>query len=348
MEQNKGLIAMIAIPAVAMFGIVGLIVVFVVVISDGNGCDQDGGAVSVAGDLPASVGPYKGQQITNAAAIITIAGQRGLDAKAQQIGLIASMTESNLTNDSGGDRDSAGLFQMRPSQGWGTYAQVTDPTFAINEFFQRMVQVSGWESMDPGDVAQAVEESAYPDRYATQVPEAVQIMNALSGVTATTVSATDTGMVCGSGSGNANITLPVGATGPVGPHADVVSQVIAYAEAQLGKPYVLGGAGPDVWDCSGLTLKAYASVGINIGPHDATVQWQDGVASGEMHPLSQVQAGDLIFWGGNDAYHVGISLGGNWMIAAPTEGENVKIQTVWGTPNSEVWRPVDGLLGQGS
>ncbi|CAM5539412.1 C40 family peptidase [Leifsonia shinshuensis] len=349
-SNNSGLsagIALLLIPIVAVAAIIGLVVMFVVVINsdsaNGADCNLGGSAVTVSGTLPSQVGDYSGDQLTNAAAIITIGAQRSLSARAQQIALIAAMTESSLHNDSGGDRDSAGLFQMRPSQGWGTYQQVTDISFAINEFYDRLVQVANWQTMDPGDVAQAIERSAYPARYATHVAQAVQIMNALSGVTATVVSATDDGLVCGSGVGNTDITLPAGAVGPTGPHAAVIAQVIAYAEAQLGKPYVLGGAGPDVWDCSGLTMKAYASVGIDIGPHDSTAQWRKGVASGQMHPLSQVQAGDLIFWGGNDAYHVGISLGGNWMIAAPQPGENVKIQTVWGTPNSEVWRPVDGL-----
>lgn len=342
-------VALVAIllPGGALAAIIGLIIMFVVVISpdDANGasCNSSGAAVTVTGTLPASVGSYTGDQLTNAAAILTIGQQLGLDAHAQQIALIAAMTESSLHNDSGGDRDSAGLFQMRPSQGWGTYAQVTDISFAINEFYSRLTKLPGWEGMDAGAAAQAIERSAYPDRYATHLAQALQIMNALSGVTATVVSSTTAGLVCGTGDGSSSLTLPAGAVAPTGPHAALIAEAIAFAEAQLGKPYVLGGAGPDVWDCSGLTLKSYAAAGIDIGIHGSASQYKYGVAKGWTHPLSQVQPGDLIFWGGTDAYHVAISLGGNWMIAAPQPGENVKIQQIWGTPNALVVRPVDGV-----
>lgn len=338
---------LLLVPIIGVVAIIGLVVVVVAVIDGGraNGttCNLNGSAVTVTGNLPPSVGPYSGEQLTNAAAILTIGKQLGLDAHAQQIALIAAMTESTLHNYTGGDRDSAGLFQMRPSQGWGTHAQVTAIPYEVNTFYTRLETIPGWQTMPPGDAAQAIERSAYPDRYATHVAQAVQIMNALSGVTATVVSDTTTGLVCGSGTGNTTLTLPAGATTPTGPHATLITKAIAFAETQLGKPYVLGGAGPDVWDCSGLTMKAYAAAGITIGTHNAAEQYQNGIAKGWTHPISQVQPGDLIFWGGPNPDHVGISLGGHWMLAAPQPGENVKIQTIWGNPNPLIVRPVDGL-----
>lgn len=350
---------------VALAPIIGVVVVVVVLFTIITGAGDDdasaatcgatgtvsGTAVSVQeGNLPAKVGPYSGEQVKNAAAIISIGKERGLTRHAQQTALMAAMTESTLNNLSGGDRDSAGLFQMRPSMGWGTHAQVTDITYAINLFYERLVKVPGWETKTPGEAAQAVEGSAFPDAYATKSAYAVEMLNALSGVTVSTVSQTTEGATCTSGAaagaaaGGTNNALAAGEQPATGPHAAKINQVIAFAKQQLGKDYVLGGAGPNVWDCSGLTKVAYAQIGINIDAgHSATTQWRNGVARGQMHPLSEAQPGDLIFWGGNDAWHVGISLGGDMMIAAPKPGDVVKIQKVWGTPNNQVWRPVDGL-----
>ena len=114
-----------------------------------------------------------------------------------------------------------------------------------------------------------------------------------------------------------------------------------YAYAQLGKPYIFGGEGPGGYDCSGLTMKAYAYAGVYIGSHSVNNQWFTGAGRGQVVSFSQRQAGDLIFWGDGPGsfYHVGISLGGNMMIAAPTEGDVVKIQSVWGSPWYQVIRP---------
>jgi cell wall-associated NlpC family hydrolase len=360
MNGKGSMIALVAIAPVA-----GIIVVVVLLFTIITGAGDDdaaaatcgasgavsGTAVSVqSGDLPAKVGPYSGDQIKNAAAILSIGKQRGVTQHAQQTALMAAMTESSLNNLSGGDRDSAGLFQMRPSQGWGTHAQVTDISYAINLFYTKLVKVPGWDTMTPGEAAQAVEGSAFPDAYATKAANAVEMMNALSGVTVSTVSQTTEGATCSAGAaagvaaGGTNTALAAGEQPATGPHAAQINQVIGFAKQQLGKDYVLGGAGPNVWDCSGLMKVAYAQIGISIDAgHSATTQWRNGVASGHMHPLSQAQPGDLIFWGGNDAWHVGISLGGDMMIAAPKPGDVVKIQKVWGTPNSQVWRPVDAL-----
>ena len=355
--------SMIAI--VALAPIIGVVVVVVVLFTIITGAGDDdaaaatcgavgtvsGTAVSVQeGNLPAKVGPYSGDQVKNAAAIISIGKQRGLTRHAQQTALMAAMTESTLNNLSGGDRDSAGLFQMRPSMGWGTQTQVTNISYAINLFYERLVKVPGWDTKTPGEAAQAVEGSAFPDAYATKSAYAVEMLNALSGVTVSTVSQTNEGATCtagaaaGASGGGTNNALAAGEQPATGPHAAQINQVIGFAKQQLGEAYVLGGAGPNVWDCSGLTKVAYAGIGINIDAgHSATTQWRNGVARGQMHPMSEVQPGDLIFWGGNDAWHVGISLGGDMMIAAPKVGDVVKIQKVWGTPNSQVWRPVDGL-----
>ncbi|GAA1940485.1 C40 family peptidase [Agromyces allii] len=121
------------------------------------------------------------------------------------------------------------------------------------------------------------------------------------------------------------------APGP--PNAGAVETAIWFASQQLGEPYVLGGAGPDVWDCSGLTQAAYGSAGIGIGTHSATNQYYTLAAQGKAVPLSQIQRGDLLFWGGGgDYYHVAIYLGGGRILEAPREGVPVREYFIWGSP----------------
>ncbi|AGW40570.1 peptidoglycan lytic protein P45 [Leifsonia xyli subsp. cynodontis DSM 46306] len=125
------------------------------------------------------------------------------------------------------------------------------------------------------------------------------------------------------------------------PQGNVVQAAISYAQAQLGKPYIFGGEGPVGYDCSGLTMKAYAYAGVYIGSHSVNNQWYTAANRGQIVPYSQRQRGDLIFWGSGPGsfYHVGIYLGDGTMIAAPTEGDVVKIQSVWGSPWGQVARP---------
>lgn len=105
-----------------------------------------------------------------------------------------------------------------------------------------------------------------------------------------------------------------------------VASMIAFARAQLGEPYVFAGAGPNVWDCSGLTLKAFASVGISIGTHSATNQYYTAADRGDLVDYANRKPGDLIFYtdGSGDMYHVTIYTGGGMMIEAPREGVPVR------------------------
>jgi cell wall-associated NlpC family hydrolase len=98
---------------------------------------------------------------------------------------------------------------------------------------------------------------------------------------------------------------------------------------------VLGGAGPNVWDCSGLTKVAYANAGIYIGTHSATNQYYTLAGRGLAVPVSQAQRGDLLFWGsGGDYYHVAIYLGGGRILEAPREGVPVREYFIWGSPSA--------------
>jgi cell wall-associated NlpC family hydrolase len=124
---------------------------------------------------------------------------------------------------------------------------------------------------------------------------------------------------------------PVAAKAPaaVAPAASgKVAKILAFAYAQLNKPYRFGGAGSRVYDCSGLVMRAAAAAGISLS-HSAAAQQR----SGRRVSLSQLQPGDLVFWG-NPAYHVGIYVGGGKILDAPHTGTVVQIQSLWGRPSS--------------
>ena len=122
------------------------------------------------------------------------------------------------------------------------------------------------------------------------------------------------------------------ASGPQ-PNAAAVATAIAFARAQLGEPYQYGAAGPNAWDCSGLTMMAYSAAGLAIGGHGATSQYSRAASRGLLVPYSQAQPGDLIFYstGGSTSaskYHVTLYIGGGQMIEAPMPGRPVRIVTV--------------------
>lgn len=120
-------------------------------------------------------------QADNAALIAAIAVRRGLPARAATIALATAIQESKLDNLDHGDLDSLGLFQQRPSQGWGTAQQVTDPVYATNTFYDRLVKVPGYATIPVTQAAQAVQRSGFPDAYADHEDAARAFASALTG-----------------------------------------------------------------------------------------------------------------------------------------------------------------------
>ena len=106
------------------------------------------------------------EQLRNAVIIYQVGQRMGMSTRDIQIGLITAMTESGLRNVHYGDRDSLGLFQQRPSMGWGTPRQVRDPEYAANKFYSALVDVSGWKRLPVTVAAQRVQRSAFPAAYA--------------------------------------------------------------------------------------------------------------------------------------------------------------------------------------
>ena len=126
-------------------------------------------------------------QAAKASLIAAVAGRRGLPARAASIALATAMQESKIRNIGHGDQagpDSRGLFQQRPSQGWGTTEQVMDPYHASNAFYDALVKVPGYQSLEITDAAQRVQRSAYPDAYAQHQVMARAFASALTGQTA--------------------------------------------------------------------------------------------------------------------------------------------------------------------
>lgn len=121
-----------------------------------------------------------------AAKIGAISVKRDLPVRAATIAIATATQESNLQNIDYGDAagpDSRGLFQQRPSQGWGTEAQIMNPSYAINAFYDALVKVSGYQTMEITEAAQAVQRSALPDAYAKREPQARAFAAALRGQT---------------------------------------------------------------------------------------------------------------------------------------------------------------------
>jgi hypothetical protein len=121
------------------------------------------------------------EQAGNAAIIAAVAVERGLPGRAVTIAIATAIQESKLINLPDGDRDSIGLFQQRPSQGWGTPAQVGDPVYAANAFYDGLVKVKGYERLPITKAAQTVQRSAFPTAYADHETEARIIASALTG-----------------------------------------------------------------------------------------------------------------------------------------------------------------------
>jgi murein DD-endopeptidase MepM/ murein hydrolase activator NlpD len=140
---------------------------------------------------------FDSEQRANAALIARVGAARGIPVRGQIIAVATALQESSLRNlgDLGArnDHDSLGLFQQRPSQGWGSAAQVSDPTYAATAFYRRLVTVPGWQARALTEVAQAVQRSAYPTAYAKWETAATALV---ATATATTRSAS-AGSFCG-------------------------------------------------------------------------------------------------------------------------------------------------------
>jgi hypothetical protein len=166
------------ISGVVVLVLVGALAVAVLVLR-GDVLASPGCAAAADGSADLTV-----EQAGNAATIAGVGLAQGMPNHAVTVALATAMQESGLRNLPGGDRDSAGLFQQRPSQGWGTYAQVTDPVHAATAFYDALRSEPGWTTMSVTEAAQLVQRSAAPEAYAQWEPPARAMARALTGETA--------------------------------------------------------------------------------------------------------------------------------------------------------------------
>ncbi|MFD5437773.1 C40 family peptidase [Kitasatospora sp. NPDC127067] len=306
------------------------------------------------------------EQIPNAKTIQATGVAMHIPVHGQVVALATAMQESELRNIRYGDRDSLGLFQQRPSQGWGTPDQIMNPVYASTKFYEALKQVSGWESMTVTQAAQAVQRSGFPDAYAKWQPLAEALQKAIaplltptadtpaaaaptptpSPTVGSTPSPTPGGGSCGTptagGDGTDFGTIPLGSL-PAGytiptDAPQPVQTAIRWALGQLGTPYQWGGTcanshGADPMgrcDCSSLMQVAYRSAGISL---ERTTY--DQVKQGAAVSADALKPGDLLFTRGTPAVpeHVGMFIGSGLIVHAPKTGDVVKISTL------ASWRP---------
>ncbi|MEV2244062.1 hypothetical protein [Streptomyces sp. NPDC049970] len=120
-------------------------------------------------------------QAANAATISAVGTTRGLPERAVTIALATALQESALRNIDHGDRDSLGLFQQRPSQGWGTPEQILDPVYSSGRFYEHLAEVPGYSRLPLTVAAQRVQKSGFPQAYAKHEPDATLLSAALTG-----------------------------------------------------------------------------------------------------------------------------------------------------------------------
>ncbi|WP_344443300.1 hypothetical protein [Kitasatospora nipponensis] len=182
------------------------------------------------------------EQGSNAATIAAVTIARGLPERALTIALATGLQESKLHNLGGGDRDSVGLFQQRPSQGWGTAQQIQDPVYATNKFLDALVKVNGYARLPLTEAAQDVQKSGYPGAYAKHELRASQLASALTGHTPASFSCTvhqlatpaAADATTGAGTGTSGPS-PAAAASPAGGAAGAAQQVTDRVRREFGR-----------------------------------------------------------------------------------------------------------------
>ncbi|MFB7109182.1 C40 family peptidase [Streptomyces sp. NPDC056291] len=294
------------------------------------------------------------EQIPNAKAIQATGVAMNVPARGQIVALATALQESGLQNLTYGDRDSLGLFQQRPSQGWGTANEILDPVHASQMFYEALEKVSGWQSLSVPQAAQAVQKSGFPGAYAKWEPLATALQQAIepllskasgtspspspSGSDSTASAAPSTAGSCTAGGDGADFgTIPPGAVpARYKIPADAppkVQTAIRWALGQLGTPYQWGGScthshGPDPMgrcDCSSLMQQSYKAAGVTLARTTYTQ-----VREGKPVSVDALQPGDLVFTEGTAEVpeHVGMVVGQGLIVHAPHSGDVVRLATL--------------------
>jgi cell wall-associated NlpC family hydrolase len=297
----------------------------------------------------ATSGPIPDLSVVQAqnARIVTATAERG-GHQAALVALMTAMAESDLRvlanpNDPSGsafpnqgtghDHDSLGLFQQRPS--WGSAAHRISVSESTNLFVDSLLAIPNWADQPPWRAAQLVQRSAFDGRPrpanggSTIVGENYLRQSDRANRVLAEIEADATTMDCGgAGPMAAGDAAPHGLPDhfaiPAGTSPAAVTAV-TFALAQLGKPYLWGGTGPDRFDCSGLTQAAWQRAGIPLG----RTTW-DQLNDGTPTTLAALLPGDLVLTPGSDGTlaapgHMGMYLGNGLVVHAPRTGDVVKV-----------------------
>lgn len=281
--------------------VVGAILLLVIACAAGGALLVGGTGAACAPVLPsggasapatgwAPIGRFDTEQVGNAALITTVGAQHYVPIRGWIIAVATAIQESGLRNLPGGDRDSIGLFQQRPSQGWGTAHQLRDPIYQAGKFYAKLLAISGWETMTLTQAAQAVQISAYPDAYAKHEPDATMLVDTVASALGLVNS--DDLMPCVNTC--PSVTATTAGTGSCIDTAAVFSRAESWLTAWSGGPVpYLSSGDPRTWyqgyrrDCSG-----YVSMALGLsGPGLDT----SGLAAhSTIIPKSALKPGDLL------------------------------------------------------
>jgi cell wall-associated NlpC family hydrolase len=307
----------------------------------GSASPSQAAAATTGSSVCATTGPLAGLSsvaAANARIVVSVAESEG-GPKAAVIAVAVGLDESGLrtlgnvdgqqgniaVQGLGSDHDSIGIFQQRPP--WGTVTQRLDPAQSTGLFVGRLLADPGWQNKAPWVAAQDVQASGVSDgsNYRRFIDQASEIVAAVDkdsqALTCGGVSdAEAANTMAGSRGLPSDYTIPANAS-----HGAVL--VITFAIAQLDKPYVFDAAGPAAFDCSGLTMAAWAKAGVSL-PHYSVTQADAGTATSS----TAIRPGDLVLVPGDDGTiaapgHVGIYLGHGLVLNAADEQMGILVQT---------------------
>lgn len=329
----------------------GAMVLALVVLAAGTGSSvatQGAVGISVLGQLAQDEcvvnGPVPGlsaDQSTNAKTIASAAVTLGAGTEGAQIALMVAYTESSLENlGPEADNDgSLGLFQQRAAAGWGSPSEEMDPTAATGMFVEHLLGVADWQSLAPWVAAQDVQRSAFngtpsaSNHGSTVVGGNYEANWTMAGSFLAAITALAATTDCGAESGGepagpaASFGLPADYTIP---HTATPAErvVIAYAISKLGDAYVWGAAGPSSFDCSGLTMMAWAQAGVVLA-HYTVDQMHEGTP---VAGFASISPGDLVLIPGSDGTladpsHVGLYIGDGLVLSATDPEQGIIVQT---------------------
>lgn len=284
----------------------------------GGSASVGGTSISAGVQLPAGV--YGGEtlnatQAQNASTIYAVAASKNLTAHDASMGIGCAMQESSLINLNHGDRDSVGLFQQRPSQGWGTAAQCEDPTYAATQFYNHLVNVPNYETIPYTQAIQAVQRSGTPTAYAKWQTMSDAVVAKLQSLNVNSSNAQN--LLGTNGNSGVGMAAPSGATG-----RNVAAYGYNLITSRAANPihYTYGGDSPDTTaaaqvqslDCSSFVQWAYYHAS---NTHLVRTAAQQQAACTHTFPASvgQFVKGAVLF---SEPGHIELSLGNGYTAAA--------------------------------